>query len=78
MACPSFGAPAGAAIQSAPEKPPGSQGREWNFFCFEPFGFRPDIEPQTDHSEKAPMHGLIYIIGLIVVILFVLSFLGLR
>jgi hypothetical protein len=28
--------------------------------------------------EEAPMHGIIYIVGLIVVIMFILSFLGLR
>jgi hypothetical protein len=32
---------------------------------------------RRQHRRK-PMHGLIYIIGLIVVIMFVLSFLGLR
>lgn len=29
-------------------------------------------------TEEAPMNGLIYLIGLIVVIMFILSFLGLR
>jgi hypothetical protein len=28
--------------------------------------------------EEAPMNGLIYLVGLIVIILFILSFLGLR
>ena len=28
--------------------------------------------------EETPMHGIIYIVGLIVVIMFILSFLGLR
>jgi hypothetical protein len=34
--------------------------------------------PTESWLEEAPMHGIIYIIGLIVVILFILSFLGLR
>jgi hypothetical protein len=32
----------------------------------------------TTFPEEAPMHGIIYIVGLIVVIMFILSFIGLR
>jgi len=47
---------------------------------------RPDVErsqslrvtPQSLLTRRATVNGLIYLIGLIVVILFILSFLGLR
>jgi hypothetical protein len=32
----------------------------------------------TGPAQEAPMNGIIYLIGLIVVIMFILSFLGLR
>jgi len=38
---------------------------------------RNDAKPASP-LEEAPMHGIIYIVGLIVVIMFILSFLGLR
>ena len=41
----------------------------------------PDADPMRNpvsSLEEASMHGIIYIVGLIVVIMFILSFLGLR
>jgi hypothetical protein len=35
-------------------------------------------EAQPTAIEDAPMNGLIYLVGLIVIIMFILSFLGLR
>jgi hypothetical protein len=40
--------------------------------------WRETILKRVSSLEEASMHGVIYIIGLIVVVLFVLSFLGLR
>jgi hypothetical protein len=37
-----------------------------------------DVTPQSLLTRRATVNGLIYLIGLIVVILFILSFLGLR
>ena len=37
-----------------------------------------DVTPQSLLTRRAAVNGLIYLIGLIVVILFILSFLGLR
>jgi hypothetical protein len=34
--------------------------------------------PQSAGTEERPMNGIIYLVGLIVVIMFILSFLGLR
>ena len=34
--------------------------------------------PSITLVEEAPMHGIIYLVGLIVVVMFILSFLGLR
>jgi hypothetical protein len=36
------------------------------------------LSAKRQHPGGNPMHGLIYLIGLIVVIMFILSFLGLR
>jgi hypothetical protein len=42
--------------------------------------FRPNrkVAPTQGRSRRKPMHGLIYLIGLIVVIMFLLSLLGIR
>jgi hypothetical protein len=45
------------------------------FFCFGSFALVRIIAPRHQESH---MHGLIYLIGLIVVIMFILSLLGLR
>src|SRR5262249_41499802 len=42
---------------------------------FPPMGFPMSAE---EYSRRRPMHGIIYLIGLIVVIMFLLSLLGLR
>jgi hypothetical protein len=39
--------------------------------------FRP-CRGSNDSQRRAPMHGLIYLVGLIVVIMAILSFFGLR
>lgn len=36
------------------------------------------VLPHTTCKEGPPMNGIIYLVGLIVVIMFILSFLGLR
>jgi hypothetical protein len=36
------------------------------------------VELRSNHREEATMNGLIYLVGLVVVIMFILSFLGLR
>jgi hypothetical protein len=41
------------------------------------FGAAPPLRDRGAH-EEAPMHGIIYLVGLIVVIMFILSVLGLR
>jgi small-conductance mechanosensitive channel len=52
------------------------------------FSFAPEVELRRNHVfirrlsrlqlEEIPMHGIIYIVGLVVVVLFILSALGLR
>jgi hypothetical protein len=39
---------------------------------------RPWVEVASGAHEEAAMNGLIYLVGLVVVIMFILSFLGLR
>ena len=39
---------------------------------------RQGVKAARDHRAEATMNGLIYLVGLVVVIMFILSFLGLR
>jgi hypothetical protein len=50
-----------------------------NFGSDHPFkGYRRAPQFRADACKEATMHSLIYLVGLIVVVLFILSFLGLR
>jgi hypothetical protein len=51
--------------------------RRWNHFAVVRFAARRGSGPHTGPEEE-PMNGIIYLVGLIVVIMFILSFLGLR
>jgi hypothetical protein len=80
-----FGCPAGLVVATAALQPRnlrmrnGSDTRKvrtaGTFFPWGDFAFG---LPGERHLRERNMHGLIYLIGLIVVILFILSLLGLR
>jgi hypothetical protein len=61
----------GASIR----QPPDARLEEWNVFARRPLRRCQKVE---GGQAEATMHGLIYLIGLIVVIMFILSVLGLR
>jgi hypothetical protein len=68
-----------AARRTAAPRSAHFTGSGRNFPCNGPFCDRPPTtrEPQR-FSKEATMHGIIYLVGLIVVIMAILSFFGLR
>jgi hypothetical protein len=53
-------------------------GPKWNHSAPARFGAKRDPALVAPASRRHPMNGIIYLVGLIVVIMFILSFLGLR